>query len=81
MIVEKKIKVIEKFSRAYSIEGKNGTSRKVRAIVEDDIFAFSFREDDLSVFNALPEKGEVNVKIKISAPKEALTASIVEIIK
>jgi len=80
MIIEKKIKVIEKSTRAYQFEGKAGTSRKVRAIIEDDIFPFSFNEDQLNVFNSLPEKGEVNVKIHINSPKEQIKMSIVEIV-
>ena len=81
MVFQAKIKVLEKTSKAYAFEGKNGTSHKVRALVEDDIFSFKFGEEDLGIFNAIPEKGEIDVKISLTAPKEMVKVSIVEILK
>jgi len=82
MKIEQTINVIEKKTSLYNIEGKNITSRSVRALVEGrDIFDFRFSEDKLQLFDALPLQGEARVVISITSPKEKVKVEIVELLK
>jgi len=82
MLIDKKIKVVEKSSRQYEYQGKSGISYKVRALVDDtDIFEFKFNKDSQAVFESIPDKGAIDVTLQITAPKEVLRCDIVAVKK
>jgi len=81
LTIQTTAKVIEKATETYTIEGKELTVNKIRAIVADEIFDFRFKGDNIKLFNDCPSKGEVNVTIGLTSPKEKVKVSIIEIQK
>jgi len=73
------IKVIEKTTEDYVIEGKSLTVNKVRAIINDEIFDFRFKGDTMRLFNELPPKGNASVTLGITSVKEKTKVAIIEV--
>lgn len=80
MIVQKiKIKIKDKSTKQHFIDGRQITSRKVHALVEDDIFVFKFDDSTISIFDEIPKKGTVVVDLEITSPKEIARVDIVAV--
>jgi len=77
---EQDIKVIEKTSKSYSIEGKTGISRKVRALVGHQILEFKFNDETINIFDQLPPKGECTVLLELTSPREKLRLDIIQVL-
>lgn len=70
-----KAKLLSAESNAYSFQGKDGVSHKVRLLIGDEIY--SIRSTAEQVNNLKPHVGETGeAEIEISSPKENLLAKL-----
>lgn len=78
--IKTKGKVVEKSSNPYIFEGKSGTTHLVRLLIDDEIFPFKFKENELLTFNSVPDKGAtVNVTLALTSKKENPRIDIVAV--
>lgn len=67
MILSKKALIIEKISKAYDFEGRQGVSRKVRVLIETDIFRLNATEE---LLNQLENGKEFQIEFAVRTVKE-----------
>jgi len=70
MEIQTQVKIIEKTSKTYSFEGRQGMSRNIRAIIDDNIYSFKYKDDEIALFDSLPSKGMYLGIVTISSPQE-----------
>lgn len=76
------ITVLTKTEESYSFEGRNGISRKVRVLMENEIYEIKFKDSEIVIFNSIPPTiHECNMTFNLTSPKEKLLLSIVNINK
>jgi len=78
MILSQNVLVIEKISKAYDFEGRQGVTRAVRVLLGTDIFRLKATEE---ILNQLEEKKEYAIDLQIRTVKEDPILEIVGVKK
>jgi len=81
MQIPTKGKVIEKIKKDWSMNGRSGTTHRARILVDTEIFNIKFNDEQLDIYNRLPEKGDVELTLSLTSPKEELLLRILEVKK
>jgi hypothetical protein len=74
-----KAKIVEKIKTDYDFGDNKGTSYKVRILVDVDIFEIKFKANDNTIYDQLPEKGDCDLLLNITSPKEVIRLEILEV--
>jgi len=78
MIINKKCLVIEVIEKPYDFQGRQGTTRAVRVLIETDIFRLKATQETL----ALLEAGkEANIEFAIRTVKEEPVFELLSVVK
>lgn len=77
--IQKKVQVLSAEGKAYSFDGRSGTSYKARVLVETDIFPLKCDEEGIKALQPYIGK-QVDIVMALTAPKENIRLSFESVV-